>query len=134
MSRMAPLASPAGRLSGRVVAPAVSPLANAEIPPFVFGWIADRDLLILVERLPLVQRQVLLLRFMLDLPAAEVGEILGRSPVEVRKLQHRAMIFLRERLAALGRTPRSGDRIRSPWRRRKAQVGVLRERRFALVR
>jgi RNA polymerase sigma-70 factor (ECF subfamily) len=105
----------------------------SEVPPFVFGWIADRDLLVLVERLPLAQRQVLLLRFMLDLPAAEVGEILGRTPVEVRKLQHRAMVFLRERLAALGRTPR-GERIRSPWRRRKAQVGVLRERRYALLR
>jgi RNA polymerase sigma-70 factor (ECF subfamily) len=93
-------------------------------------WITDRELLLFVERLPLPQRQVLLLRFMLDLPASETAQIVGRTPDDVRKLQHRALRFLEERLTAVGRTSRDARRI--PWLRRYSQMRVLRERRFAL--
>jgi RNA polymerase sigma-70 factor, ECF subfamily len=64
------------------------------------GWISDRDLLLFMERLPLVQRQVLTLRYMMDMSNREVGEVLDRSPSEVRVLHHRAVRFLRERLGA----------------------------------
>jgi RNA polymerase sigma-70 factor (ECF subfamily) len=96
-------------------------------------WLTDRELLLFVERLPLSQRQVLALRFMLDLTHAETAELLGRTPNEVRKLQQRAMTFLRDRLAAVGREP--ARRVpRSGCRRAPKQVFVLRERRFALLR
>jgi RNA polymerase sigma-70 factor (ECF subfamily) len=93
-------------------------------------WITDHDLVLLVERLPLPQRQVLLLRFMLDLPATQVASILGYTPENVRKLQARALAFLRERLAGLGREPRSGGRVRM-YRQIRPAV-VTRHRRFAL--
>jgi RNA polymerase sigma-70 factor, ECF subfamily len=70
------------------------------------GWISDRDLLLFVERLPLPQRQVLTLRYMMDMTNREVGDVLGRSPSEVRVLHYRAVSFLRERLAAVRETPR----------------------------
>jgi RNA polymerase sigma-70 factor, ECF subfamily len=70
------------------------------------GWISDRDLLLFVERLPLPQRQVLTLRYMMDMTNREVGDVLGRSPSEVRVLHYRAVSFLRERLAAVREKPR----------------------------
>jgi RNA polymerase sigma-70 factor (ECF subfamily) len=98
--------------------------------PGALNWITDRELLLFVERLPIAQRQVLVLRFMLDLPSSEIGEIVGRKPEDVRKLQERGLRFLQERLTAIGRGP-AGTRP-TPWRRRMTVMGVLRERRFAL--
>jgi RNA polymerase sigma-70 factor (ECF subfamily) len=93
-------------------------------------WITDRDLMLFIERLPVPQRQVLLLRFMLDLSTSEIGQVMGRSPENVRKLQQRALRFLEKRLISLGRVPRDNRHV--PWRRRRRQAGVLRARRFAL--
>jgi RNA polymerase sigma-70 factor (ECF subfamily) len=93
-------------------------------------WLADQDLVLFVERLPLPQRQVLLLRFMLDLRHAEVAQILGRSETDVRALQHRALRFLEQRLRAIGRVPR--ERGRATMRRSLRPAHVLRSRRFAL--
>lgn len=93
-------------------------------------WISDEDLMLLVERLPLPQRQVLVMRFMLDLKPREIAEILDASPNHVSVLQYRALGFLRARLGALGREP--GDLRPSPVRRCVPQARVLRRRRFAL--
>lgn len=71
----------------------------------VLEWITDTDLLVLVERMPQAQRQVLMLRYMLGLSCPEVAAVLDRSPDAVRQLQQRALRFLRERLTALGRRP-----------------------------
>jgi hypothetical protein len=60
-----------------------------------------------------------------------VAEILDLTPGEVRKLQHRAIGFLRARLSSVGREAHQG---RALWRRRVTQLGVIRERRFALRR
>jgi len=86
--------------------------------------------MLFVERLPLPQRQVLLLRFMLDLNANEIAEILERTPENVRILQHRALRFLEQRLVALGRSPRNTRPSRMSHYLRPANV--LRARRFAL--
>jgi RNA polymerase sigma-70 factor (ECF subfamily) len=94
-------------------------------------WISDRDLMLFVERLPLAQRQVLLLRYMHDLPYAEIAAILERSPNEVRKLQQRATSFLRARLAAVSSSSYEGRACH--WRRRPTFLGVARARRFALL-
>jgi RNA polymerase sigma-70 factor (ECF subfamily) len=99
----------------------------------VLGWISDRELSMFIERLPAPQRQALALRFMLGLRAAEVAQILGRTPTDVRNLQSRALRLLRERLVALGRTP--DDRRRGGIRMRRwvKPAHVLRGRRFALM-
>jgi RNA polymerase sigma-70 factor (ECF subfamily) len=95
------------------------------------SWISDRDLVVFVERLPLAQRQVLLLRYMFDLTTAEIAAVMQRSPSDVRVLQHRALNFLRARLAAVGRC--TGRSRPIPWRRRVVKAQVLRARRSALL-
>ena len=50
------------------------------------------------------QRDVILLRVVVDLSAEEVGRILGKKPGAVRVLQHRALALLRAAMEA-GVTP-----------------------------
>jgi RNA polymerase sigma-70 factor (ECF subfamily) len=61
-----------------------------------------RRLAAAIERLPHVQRDVLLLRFFLDRPIRDVAATLGRSEGAVKQLQFRAMRRLRR---LLERTP-----------------------------
>jgi RNA polymerase sigma-70 factor (ECF subfamily) len=68
---------------------------------FALHWITDRDLLLLIERLPPAERRVLLLRYMLELPSSDVAEVLKRDGPGVRQLEHRAGDHLRSELAAL---------------------------------
>jgi RNA polymerase sigma-70 factor (ECF subfamily) len=95
------------------------------------NWISDRDLMLFVERLPLAQRQVLVLRYLFDLNTEEIASLLSRSASDVRTLDYRARRFLRQRLAALGRDSSSGGLIRM--RRWGKPAPVLRSRRFALI-
>jgi RNA polymerase sigma-70 factor (ECF subfamily) len=62
------------------------------------GWLADEELLAMIARLPLTQRQVVVLRFGLELSGREVAQVLGITPEAVRAMQTRAMRFMRERL------------------------------------
>jgi RNA polymerase sigma-70 factor (ECF subfamily) len=92
--------------------------------------ISNRDLMVLLERLPLPQRQVIALRYMLDLTTEEMGTVLDRSPEAVRQLEYRARRSLQERLAAIhGR----GERRRQAMVMRTRPMTVLRARRFALA-
>lgn len=87
--------------------------------PQVLEWMSDSDMVVLVERLPLAQRQVLLLRYMLDLSFQEIADILYRSPEAVRQLHQRALDSLRARLDALGRganAPSLRVPMRGAWR------------------
>jgi RNA polymerase sigma-70 factor (ECF subfamily) len=95
------------------------------------NWISDNDLLVFIERLPLAQRQALVMRFMLGLGTTEIAAMLERTPDDVRKLQHRALRFLEARLEAIGRRAQTGGRIRM--HRWGKQAQVLRRRRFALL-
>jgi RNA polymerase sigma-70 factor (ECF subfamily) len=99
----------------------------------VLGWIKDDDLTLFIERLPLVQRQILMLRYLFDLTDVQIAKILDRGRDEVRSHQYRAMVFLRKRLAAVGRTSARRDNdfgvTSCP-----NQAFVLRERRFSLWR
>jgi RNA polymerase sigma-70 factor (ECF subfamily) len=64
-------------------------------------WLEDAVLLGQIERLPLAQRQVIVLRYMMEFKTAEIAGVLNRSPEAVRQLHHRAMRFLRERMVQL---------------------------------
>jgi RNA polymerase sigma-70 factor (ECF subfamily) len=96
------------------------------------GWITDHELLLFIERLPVAQRQVLALRYMLDMTHAQIAQVLDRSPEDVRMQLSRAQAFLRKRLLAVRRG--SGDRRRTPVVRRPSHAYLLRARRFALMR
>jgi RNA polymerase sigma-70 factor (ECF subfamily) len=106
--------------------------SELEPGPEALNWITDRELLMFVERLPLAQRQVLVLRYMLDLSHAEIAQVLGRSHTDVRVSHSRAVSFLRERLCALGREGRHDERVCA--QRTKRYATVLRARRYALIR
>ena len=49
--------------------------------------------------LSLLQRQVMVLRFYLDVPVDEIAELTGRSPSAVTSVTHRALARLRQELA-----------------------------------
>jgi RNA polymerase sigma-70 factor (ECF subfamily) len=98
----------------------------------VLEWISDRELLVFVERLPLSQRQVLLLRYVVGLSNTQIAAVLGRTPNDVAALHTRAIGLLRRRLTAVGRG--AARERRSRMRRWNPQAPVLRQRRFALLR
>jgi RNA polymerase sigma-70 factor (ECF subfamily) len=105
--------------------------AAAELDLSALEWVTDRELVMLIGRLPEAQQQVLLLRFQLDMGTAEIAEILGRNADDVRGLQSRALRFLAVRLTALGRGPdRPANRVQA--RGFPKYAPVLRGRRFAL--
>jgi RNA polymerase sigma-70 factor (ECF subfamily) len=105
-----------------------APPTDSELP--ALGWVADRELLLFIERLPLAQRQVLALRYMLDLSYPEIAAVLDRGQDDVRSLHSRAVRFLRARLTAVGRSPVSQRQV--PARSCPKHAWVLRHRRFAL--
>lgn len=63
-----------------------------------------------IESLPMAQREVLVLRDVEGLPAAEVGRVLGLGERAVKSRLHRARLALRERLAPIvgGEAPAPG--------------------------
>jgi RNA polymerase sigma-70 factor (ECF subfamily) len=113
-----------GSPAREAVAPAVESLGALD-------WIADRDLHLFIERLPLAQRQVLFLRYAVGLTTSEVARVLSQSPEAVRQQHSRALRFLRARLTALGREPTRGDRIGARALMRRARV--VRVRRYSLL-
>jgi RNA polymerase sigma-70 factor (ECF subfamily) len=99
---------------------------------WTLSWITDDELHLLLERLPLTQRQVLVLHYRIGLEFAEVADALERTAAAVHLLHHRALRTLEHRLAALGRKP-SGQSLK-PTLIAIRQATVLRARRFALAR
>jgi RNA polymerase sigma-70 factor (ECF subfamily) len=109
---------------------------DAATSPDSLDWLGDQQLMALIEQLPLAQRQVIVLRYMLELRAVEIATVLDRSPQAIRQLHHRAMRFLRQRL---GETRKDGEE--EGWGERRVgpktmtrlvrQSPVLTARRFA---
>jgi RNA polymerase sigma-70 factor (ECF subfamily) len=95
-------------------------------------WISDDELMMLIERLPAMQRRVIALKYMLGFTTTEVAEALGQSQQSVRQMQSRAQRFLADRLTALGRQSAGGDA--EPMIVILRQAPVLRTRRFSLGR
>jgi len=53
-----------------------------------------------VMELPLERRQAIVLRFVNELSAREIGEVMGKSEGAVRVLIHRALVSVRRRMSA----------------------------------
>ena len=102
--------------------------------PDSLRWFNDRNLLTLVEELPLAQRQVIVLRYMMEFRSTEISKILDRSPDAVRQLQQRAMVFLRKKVDKPENPKRSKHtRVqRESMRRLRYQAPVLNARRMSL--
>ena len=109
--------------------------ANGETePPLeegVLKRLSDLDLLIFIQRMPLLQRQVVVMRFMLDMSVAQIARELDRSPDSIRQAQRRAAKFLRERFINLGKAPKE-HQARQPVSSLPPHAEVLRHRRFIL--
>jgi RNA polymerase sigma-70 factor (ECF subfamily) len=94
---------------------------------------SDSEVAMLIDRLPVAQQQVLILRHLVGLKYDEIAEVLDRTPKAVHHLDYRAREHLRVRLTALGRAPEV--KRRAAWLLRRPRAApVLRERRFALLR
>jgi RNA polymerase sigma-70 factor (ECF subfamily) len=92
-------------------------------------WLSDQDMLVFIERLPLTQRQVLVLRYMLDLTTPEIAEVLDRSQASVRQLQSRALRRLETQVGALGvERPRPPSTEARPMRLALSQLVAPRAR------
>jgi DNA-directed RNA polymerase specialized sigma24 family protein len=94
-------------------------------------WLSDKDLAMLVGRLPVSQQQVILLRYVFDFTTREIADAMDRTVMAVRMLEHRATRGLETRLHALRGTTRPTDRAAFVSRTRPAPV--LFHRRFALL-
>jgi RNA polymerase sigma-70 factor (ECF subfamily) len=94
-------------------------------------WVSDKDLAVLIRRLPDLQRAALTLRYQHGLDTTEIAEVLGCTPRAVNDLDFRAKRFLAERLKRLGRDALS---FRREWLRlRMRRDPVLAARRYALT-
>jgi RNA polymerase sigma-70 factor (ECF subfamily) len=80
--------------------------APARASAATFEELSDLEILHLVEQLPQRQRRVIMMRYVLDLPIADIADVLERSPEAVRQIQHRALRTLERRAAALAKARR----------------------------
>jgi RNA polymerase sigma-70 factor (ECF subfamily) len=92
--------------------------------------LSDAELVLLVERLPTTQRQVLLLRYQMGLGIGEIALVTGMSPDAVRRYLTRALEVLDGKLSLLSRPSRSASR--NPMTRLLRLGPVLRERTYAV--
>lgn len=106
----------------------------SQVDVHALEWLRDDHLVLLIERLPPAQRQVVMLRYMMDLSIKQIAEVLGRSPSAVAQLHHRATKFLEQRLRMAGRRGAGDHRPRASMRGPRRQITVVRERRFALLK
>jgi RNA polymerase sigma-70 factor (ECF subfamily) len=98
----------------------------------VLDWLTDHDLLLLIGRLPAMQREVMALHYLFSLNSTQIAAIVGRAPDEIDKLHGRALRFMAGCLTSLGRRP--GYSGRHPMRARVHCDGVTRQRQLALSR
>jgi RNA polymerase sigma factor (sigma-70 family) len=88
----------------RAVRPATAPLTprvdlpGGDVEQEALASLGNSSVVRLLDDLTDHQREVLLLRFVADLPVDEVAAVLGRTPGSVKQLQRRALDRLRQRL------------------------------------
>jgi RNA polymerase sigma-70 factor (ECF subfamily) len=77
--------------------------AELDLDPLgAFDALPDAELDVALKRLPVSQRQVVVLRYVFDLSTREVAEIIDATPQAVRNLQYRGLQFLRSALTRPG--------------------------------
>ena len=91
----------------------------------------DSDLLQLIRTLPIAQRQVIVLRYVMDFEMNEIATILGRSPNAVSQIHRRAFATLRTRILATRGEDAGSQRL--PMSRRAPVPAVTLARRLALT-
>jgi DNA-directed RNA polymerase specialized sigma24 family protein len=104
----------------------VPPAATAE--PAALRWVNDRELVLLVRRLPSAEREALLLRYVAGLRRPDAAALLD---VDESALAEAGLERLRARLAELGSRVESSQR--EAMRRLAPPSTVLRGRRHALL-
>ena len=115
-----------------VVAAAETPRPSAGTPHMVQAWVKDVDLHVLVSQLPLAQRDVMLLRYLMRLSQVEVADLLERSAAAVADLHTSALSLLAERQLEIGE-PSEASSVRFAMARRRRSARVLQSRRLALI-
>jgi RNA polymerase sigma factor (sigma-70 family) len=108
------------------------PHATAPAPHAVPSWVTDADLQVLVSRLPLPERNVLMLRYLMGLSQVEVGTVVDRSAGDVSGLHASGLGILAARQLAIGK-PSEASSIRFAMVQRRRSARVLQSRRLALT-
>jgi RNA polymerase sigma factor (sigma-70 family) len=108
------------------------PRATAPAPHSVPSWVTDADLQVLMSRLPLPERNVLMLRYLMGLSQVEVGSVVDRSTGNVSELHARGLGILAARQLAIGK-PSEASSIRFAMVQRRRSARVLQSRRLALT-
>jgi DNA-directed RNA polymerase specialized sigma24 family protein len=108
------------------------PRATAGVPHAVPSWVTDADLQVLVSRLPLPQRRVAMLRYLMALSQMEVADVVERSVDAVADLHASALSIVAERQLAIGK-PSEASSVRFAMARRRRSARVLQSRRLALI-
>ena len=72
------------------------------------------NLLLAIQQLPSDRQELLILKFVDQLPNAEIGNIMGRSEGAIKSLYHRTLAALREELQPLEAAAKPQDRM-SAW-------------------
>jgi len=106
--------------------------ASADAPYSVPSWITDADLQVLLSRLPLPERTVMMLRYLMGLSQLEVGAVVGRSASGVGELHASGLGILAARQLAIGR-PSEARSVRFAMVQRRRSARVLQSRRLALA-
>jgi DNA-directed RNA polymerase specialized sigma24 family protein len=94
-------------------------------------WLSDDELVLLIERRPLPERHVLVLRYFAGLGWADIGEVMAVDPDVALSLHEMAVDSLDSTLAAATRSPRVENRHQMG--RLIQQTPVLHRRRRALL-
>jgi RNA polymerase sigma-70 factor (ECF subfamily) len=59
-------------------------------------------LLSAIRRLPAARQELLILKFVQQMPNAEIGQIMGRSEGAIKSLYHRTLLSLRDEMSSTG--------------------------------
>ena len=106
--------------------------STPDAPHEVADWITDADLQVLVSRLPLPERNVMMLRYLVGLSQPEVGTVVASSTAGVGDLHASGLGILAARQVAIGK-PSEASSIRFAMVQRRRSARVLQSRRLALT-
>jgi RNA polymerase sigma-70 factor (ECF subfamily) len=106
----------------------------SEFDHSLLAVMSNSDLRGFLARMPAAQLQVLTLRYVMGFRFGEIASTMGRTPASIRQLHHRALVYLEQRMTAIGEAPARTRMSRSPVRVLVRQSTTLRTRRFLLTR